>query len=149
MKRLWWIPIALLAAGLAAGEARKGKTGKEIGLVPVDVFDTAVPPAADRTGKDPGEGTPVPRPYPGAPPVISHAVGDFLPITREENACVLCHGDPDSGATLIPESHYVDLRNAPGQKREEIAGTRHVCTTCHVPQTGARLLVPNEFGRTP
>lgn len=145
MKRLWWIPIILLALGLAAGVAKDGKTAKEIGLSPADVFDTTVTDAAGRTEKDPGESEIVPAAFSGAPPVISHAIADFLPITVDENACMLCHGEPDSGATVVPDSHYYDLRNDPAEKRDEIAGTRQVCTACHVLQTGAKLLVVNEF----
>ena len=45
----------------------------------------------------------------------------------------------------IPARHYADPRNAPTLKRAEIAGSRYVCTACHVPQTDAKPLVANGF----
>jgi cytochrome c-type protein NapB len=51
------------------------------------------------------------------------------------------------GPVPIPASHYVDLRNAPAVKRAEIAGSRFVCTACHVPQTNAQPLVENGYTR--
>ena len=35
----------------------------------------------------------VPPAYAGSPPVISHGIDDFLPITAKQNACLDCHAD--------------------------------------------------------
>ena len=149
MKRLVFLAaVALTLSTLSlTGEEpdAKSRPANQLGLSRTDVFATPVAPPSRPNRLAPGEGEVVPRPYPGAPPVISHAVDDFLPITWEDNACVTCHGDPDMGATLLPESHYVDLRNAPKVVRKEIAGARYQCMLCHVPQGGATPPVGNRF----
>jgi cytochrome c-type protein NapB len=98
----------------------------------------------------PGDRPVRPRPYPGAAPAIPHGVSDFLPITKDQNACVDCHavaqkkkGEP----TPIPSSHFVDLRNAPEKRQEKVAGARWVCTACHVSQQDVAPLVKSPFPR--
>ena len=98
----------------------------------------------------PGERPVRPRPFPGAPPAIPHAIGDFLPITREANACVDCHGVAEKKPgepTPLPPSHYVDLRPAPAKRGEKVAGARWVCTACHLPQQDVKPLVGSPFPR--
>jgi cytochrome c-type protein NapB len=117
-----------------------------MGLSPSTVFDTPTPPTVERNAQEPGESEVAPRAYPGAPPVVSHITEDYLPITVDENLCLSCHGDPEGElAPAAPPSHYVDLRNAPDDKGDEIAGSRYVCTACHVPRTQAAPLVQNRF----
>jgi hypothetical protein len=41
------------------------------------------------------------------------------------------------GAPLAPPSDFVDMREAPGVARPQIAVSRWNCTACHVPQTNA------------
>jgi cytochrome c-type protein NapB len=144
--------VALALGGLslspgASGdeEEKKGKSGDEMGLSHESVFDTEAPPPSPHNDASPGDGAPLPRPYPDAPPVIPHGVDDFLPITREENMCLMCHGDPDMGAPVMPPSHYLDLRNAPTEPREEIAGSRYPCLLCHVVWSDVPPLVGNDF----
>jgi len=141
-----------LAAALAAGDEKKEEKGipdATLSLSRTGVFEVATPPAVVTTAPEAGESVPLARAHPEAPPVVPHAVADFLPITRDANACVDCHaveerveGEP----VPIPPSHYVDLRNAPGVRRDEIAGARWVCVSCHVARTDAAPLVPNPFG---
>lgn len=108
---------------------------------------------ADR-GQLPGQNPLLPRAYPGAPPQIPHAIGDFLPITAQSNMCVACHNRPDawdsrraSGTpTPIPRSHYTDQRNAPHKVTGQLIGARYNCNQCHVPQMKATPLVKNTFG---
>jgi nitrate reductase (cytochrome), electron transfer subunit len=150
----------LLAAALAAGCTSSGPTtagappqgapvpDTSLGLAKSSVFDTPTPPAVKANDSNPGELPVLPRPYVIAPPRIPHAVGDFLPITQKQNACLDCHavkekktGEP----TPIPASHYTDFRNAPGRLGGEVVGARYVCVSCHVAKTDAPNLVGNRF----
>jgi nitrate reductase cytochrome c-type subunit len=124
-----------------------GIPAREMGLSVGDVFEVPTPPAVEPSTVGPWEATPLPAAFPGAPPPIPHEIGEFLPITREDNWCLTCHGDPESDlARIIPPSHYTDLRNDPETVREEIPGARHTCLSCHVLQTDAEPAVGNRFG---
>lgn len=146
---------AVLAAACATGPpaAKKeapapGVTDAALGLEKSAVTGVPAPKSFEYQAKEPGDGKVLPRPFDSAPPLISHTVDGILPITRADNACVTCHAVDKAepgGPVPIPASHYVDLRNAPAVKRAEIAGSRFVCTVCHVPQTGAKALVANTF----
>ena len=131
----------------AAG-AVPGIQDSSLGLSKTSVFDVPAPKPVEYITAEPGKGQLVPRAYPGAPPVIPHAISDYLPISRDENACQTCHavterkpGEP----TPIPPSHYIDWRNAPTVTRQQITGSRWVCTSCHVPQARVEPLVGNTF----
>jgi cytochrome c-type protein NapB len=146
--RWWWIipgaTILLLAAGLAA-ESPPGTPDRAIGLLQGSVFDVPSPNPVVPAGGDPGDDPVLPRAFPGAPPLVPHQISDFLPVSRDENQCVDCHGVAEKVAgepTPIPDSHYIDLRRAPAERADRIAGARHVCVSCHVPQTSAAPLVP-------
>ena len=102
----------------------------------------------------PGTGNLLPRAYPGAPPQIPHNIEAFLPVTAKSNNCKMCHdnramrGKKVKGqATAIPDSHYTDVRHAPGKVTTELVGARYVCTQCHVPQANVKPLVDNIFGQ--
>jgi cytochrome c-type protein NapB len=123
-----------------------------LGLEKSAVTGVPVPKLSEYGTKDPGDGKLLPRPFALYPPLIPHSVDGLLPVTRAENGCLACHaidtartkvkpGDP----VPIPPSHYLDLRNAPTVKRADIAGSRYVCTACHVPQTDARGLAANRY----
>ena len=152
--------ILSLAAVLAAGcsssattpEASRVPMGPitdaELGLSKGSVFDVPTPPMVKANESNPGESPLLPRPYVVAPPRVPHAVGDFLPITQKQNACIDCHavkekkqGDP----TPIPPSHYTDYRNAPDHVGVQVAGARYVCVSCHAAKTDAPNLVENRF----
>jgi len=140
-----------LATALVAGDEKeeKGISDATLSLSRTSVFEVASPPAVVSTAPEAGESIPLARAHSEAPPVVPHAIGDFLPITREANACADCHAVEErvEGEPIpIPPSHYVDLRNAPGVRRDEVAGARWVCVSCHVPRTDAPPLVPNPFG---
>jgi len=142
---------ALLLAACAA-PSPKGIPADSIGLSKAGVEEVPEPPPYSPLAAEPGEATPQEPAYPGSPPVIAHAIADFLPITVDSNACVDCHGGSEGGAgepTPIPASHYVDLRNAPADTAEEVVGSRWVCTSCHAVQTDAAPLVVNTFQRSP
>lgn len=119
-----------------------------LGLSKTAVTANPVPPAVKLEDSSPGE-KPLPtRAFPGTPPVIPHAMGDFLPISPGSNACLDCHAvkkKVKGEATPIPASHYEDLRNAPGKRGEKVSGARFVCTACHVQRSDAAPLVGNAF----
>lgn len=141
----------LLAAAAAAGAAVSGEKGipdTSLGLSKTSVFDVPSPPAVAFNTSDPGERPVIPRIFDGSPPLIPHAIAEFLPITREDNQCIDCHQveeKEEGGPTPIPPSHFVDLRNAPDTRRDTVAGARYVCVTCHIPQTQTTPLVENGF----
>ena len=119
-----------------------------LGLVPGSVFDVPSPPAVKANESGPGETPVLPRPWPGAPPRISHGVEDFLPITANQNSCLECHAVKEKKAgeaTPIPVSHYTDYRNAPDRVDARVIGARYVCVSCHAATTDAPSLVQNRF----
>jgi nitrate reductase (cytochrome), electron transfer subunit len=138
-------------AGAPAQEPSTGTPDTALGLSKTSVFDVPAPPAYRSEDSTPGEKTPPPpRSFAGWPPVVPHGVSDFLPITRDANACIDCHGvkEKKTGeATPIPASHYTDLRRAPSRTGRQLAGTRQICTVCHVARTDAPPLVGNAFAR--
>ena len=140
--------ILSLAALLGAGCTSAPIADTELGLSKGSVFDVPTPPAVKPNERAPGEGPLVPRSYLIAPPRIPHAVADFLPITRSENACLDCHGAKDKKPgepTPIPPSHYTDLRLAPDHVGDKVAGARYVCVSCHAATTDAPSLMGNRF----
>jgi len=151
------IAIALLLAAVAFPASADDKKGPragsvkdtQLGLSKTSVFDVPSPPAYQAEDGAPG-GKPLPKRFSSEiPPVIPHAIGDFLPITRDANLCLECHelpGPKKKGEpTPLPRSHYVDWRHAPGQVQAKPAGARWMCTACHAPQTDAKPLVGNRF----
>jgi cytochrome c-type protein NapB len=137
---------ALTVAGTAPGRTPEAK----IGLSKGSAMDVQAPPRVKENESAPGDRRVRARAYPGAAPAVPHAVGDFLPITKDQNACVDCHavaekkkGEP----TPIPASHYTDLRNAPGVRADKVVGARWSCTACHVPQEDVAPLVKGPFPR--
>ena len=118
----------------------------EIGLAPGTAFEQPVQAPIAFNTVDPGESELREPPNPDFPPVIPHSVAGLEVITADENACLECH-DPaaagDMGAVAVPFSHFVDLRRSPRARGHEVVGSRWVCTSCHVAQTGAAPLVAN------
>lgn len=139
------------ASLLVAGPPAKPVPDQNLGLSRTSVFDVPAPPLYQDEASGPGE-KPLPkrinREY---PPVIPHSLADCLPITRSSNLCMDCHavsGPKKKGeATPIPASHFVDYRRAPEAKGAQVAGTRYVCISCHVPRTDAPPIVGNAFRR--
>jgi len=120
-----------------------------LGLSRTSVFDVPAPPLFHAEDSTPGEKPLPPRISTVAPPVIPHGIDAFDPIRRDANACVDCHqveGPKKAGeATPIPASHFYDLRRAPTVKGEKLAGTRWVCTACHVARTDAPPAVGSSY----
>ena len=159
MKKLITLCFMTLAAACAgssnietdgpAGEVEQaGIPAAQIGLPPDGVFQVPSPEPVNMNVSAPGEGALQERPYALAPPVISHGVADFLPITADDNMCAMCHGvgeKEEGGPTPMPESHYVDLRRESGKVGSEVAGARYNCLACHATMTDALPLVANDM----
>ena len=89
------------------------------------------------------------RPLPGSgiPPMISHAVDEYLPLTIAKNDCRDCHdkpaniGKPVAKSKAMPASasHYV--KDATGKL--QLMGMSFNCLSCHAPQAGVVPLVTN------
>ena len=141
---------AVGATSVAPAAAPAGTPDTQLGLAKGSVFDTLPPAEHAPAAAEPGGNRLLPRANAEAPPLVPHEVDEFLPITREANACVDCHAVAEreaGGPVPLPASHFVDLRNAPGVRREIVAGARWVCTSCHVVQTDAPPLVRNSADR--
>ena len=144
---------ALLTTGLCAASCASDPDlvlihDRDLGLSKTSVFEAPAPDPVAENQADPGELPPLPRAYETAPPRVPHNVVDLLPIKRNENWCLDCHlveTKEEGEATPIPQSHFVDLRNPSNELREQIAGARYICVTCHVAPTGADPLVDNLF----
>ena len=153
MKRqrtIWMLLLSLAVVGSVLAIAASGTPDRELGLSKSSVFEIPEPPAHSRNSSDPGDQPTVASDFPQQPVQVPHALTDFLPITLDENQCADCHAVEEKiegEATPIPESHYVDLRNAPDSVRDEIAGARYNCVVCHVSPGDNPPLVGNEFGQ--
>jgi cytochrome c-type protein NapB len=84
------------------------------------------------------------RNYPEQPPIIPHSI-DGYQLTLNANRCLDCHKrefTEGSGAPMISVTHFQDRD---GQVLADVTPRRYFCTECHVQQTDARPLVPNNF----
>ncbi|MBI3564501.1 MAG: nitrate reductase cytochrome c-type subunit [Elusimicrobia bacterium] len=123
------LTLALLAAALAAAAAGKVFSGQGL--------RTGAPGMNRWTDQAPGSTTVLPRPYPGAPPLIPHSI-DGLAVTRATNDCLGCHLEgaelgEGHAATKVPASHYTNPYTKE-TKTGEVVGTRYNCLQCHAPQ---------------
>lgn len=99
------------------------------------------PAATSYAGKRPGTQPTIARTYAQQPPVIPHAVDNFDEVTLAENQCLDCHGPANyvkKNSPKMGDSHFL----AAGKTFDS---SRHVCTSCHVPQVDAPALVENRF----
>lgn len=140
----------LLLLGIAVAQEL---ADEDLGLDKNSVFSTPDPIVPTTTQKDPGENSKLGSYFDAAPPLISHQIEDFLPITLAENLCQDCHDDPstigeeigEDEPTPMPQSHYTDLRRSPDEVSATPIGARYVCTQCHAPQSDAAPLVANTY----
>ena len=79
------------AAAVSYSSMQDGTPDDRMGLSKTSVFDDPAPPAANPNASDPGDNELRVRPNLVGPPVIPHAVADYVPITREDNLCLECH----------------------------------------------------------
>lgn len=139
------------------------------GLRKTDIYaeDDTVPSKTEYRSAQAGTSTKIKRAFQDAPPMIPHDVTDFLPITRENNACVSCHAPeiaPAMGATPIPSSHFLDMRprhlcdgvkfkkiidvtknETDVKKLTHLNQARYNCSQCHAPQSQGNPSVENLF----
>ena len=149
--------IALVTAAvvLLVGIAVADEVKEEPFGLSGSVFDIPNPIVPQSAAKEAGENEKLGSYFEGMPPMISHQVADYLPITAAENLCLDCHDLRDDiggeiGAdepTPMPESHYTDLRRPGSEAAEKPVGARYTCTQCHAPQTDAEPLVASTYGR--
>jgi cytochrome c-type protein NapB len=110
-------------------------TGAEQPMGPVPAPPLARPVTDDKR---------VMRNYPEQPPVIPHSI-DGYQLTLQTNRCLDCHRrqfTEASGAPMISVTHFMDRD---GQVLADVTPRRYFCNACHVPQTDAKPLVPNNF----
>ncbi|WLT31110.1 nitrate reductase cytochrome c-type subunit [Geothrix sp. PMB-07] len=141
--------LSCATALLLADSPAKPLRDRDLGLAKGSVFEVLAPPRYQDEASEPGVKKAPKRINAETPPVIPHGIADSLPITRSSNLCVDCHavsGPKKKGEpTPIPASHYLDLRRDPEHKAKQVAGSRMVCTLCHVARTDAPSLVANRF----
>lgn len=136
------LAIAAFAVGCATTTAI---SDSDFSFKKGSVFDAATPvPFAFEE-----EATALIRPLPGSgmPPMISHAIDEYLPLTLAKNECRDCHdkpaniGKPVAKNRAMPASasHYV--KDAGGKL--QLSGMSFNCLACHAPQAGVAPLVTN------
>lgn len=167
---------AMIAVTLsAANEAPKKLIDADsIGLrkASVEGEDTITPEKTNYSKNPAGSGKKIKRAYQDAPPMIPHDTEGMLPITINDNQCIMCHM-PDAakemgmGATPVPVSHLTNFRpyhklegegeneefkkitddmnnDTKIEKKDTLVGARFNCSACHAPQSDGKL-VDNNF----
>lgn len=125
-----------------------------MGLSKISVFDTPTPMVPNIEEVETGESERMPIAYSTLPPQVKHTFDEYLPITLDENECIDCHDrrkylerkgwDWKVGRKLpMPDDHYGSFNKQGGS--EDVAGSRYICTQCHVQQSDATPLVDNTF----
>ncbi len=111
--------------------------------VTTDINSTAesVAPAFTNPYKDAGN---IPITFPHQPPLVPHSIRG-LQVTKNTNQCLGCHSPEvaqTTGATRIPESHFMDRD---GKRTEGASPRRYFCLQCHVQQTDVNPIIQNKF----
>lgn len=152
----------------------KSQENKSFGLRDADLLDeTKVVSDETKYLTDPaGASTKIKRAFENAPPMISHDVEGMLPITIDNNQCIMCH-DPmlaeSMGATAIPKSHFTNFRedvniDKKGELQRDgkvvangsdlktiikpldhLSNARFNCSACHAPQSQSEIVPENNF----
>ena len=129
--------IAIFLLGACSGTT--GNVYREKGLV------TGKPGMNVYPGEEPGETSPLDRPYAIAPPLVPHSVAG-LAINQGANECLDCHlegVEVEEGhrAPKVPPSHF--RNDHTGEvKTGGVVGIRYICTQCHVPPADEGPPVP-------
>ncbi|WP_151900394.1 nitrate reductase cytochrome c-type subunit [Sulfurimonas sp. NW15] len=85
--------------------------------------EDVVPPKVEYHSAAPGTSKKFKRAYQDAPPMIPHDTTGMLPITKDNNQCLMCHMPdmaPSMGATPIPVSHFTNFRPHTSVKGDKI-----------------------------
>lgn len=144
MKRSALLTGLVIAA--LAGCASMAIDDATFGLRKSSVFEVVTPAPFGFEGAGAGQ---IIEPLAGSgmPPMISHPVDGYLPITAKANGCLGCHDRPQAigkvtakgQASPAPSSHYT--KGAQGAL--VLAGASYNCMACHAPQAGVQPLVNN------
>lgn len=100
-----------------------------------------VAPAFTHPYKDAGN---IPTTFPHQPPLVPHSIRG-LQVTKNVNQCLGCHSPdfaPTTGATQIPETHFMDRD---GNRTQGSSPRRYFCLQCHVQQTDVNPIIQNKF----
>ena len=128
-----------LAAAVAVTQEPMQASPRLVGT-PDPMASAEIPPVARPVTNDVRQM----RNYPEQPPIIPHAISGYQ-LTLNTNRCLECHRrefTASSGAPMISITHFMDRDY---QVLSDVAPRRYFCLQCHVPQTDARPLVPNDF----
>jgi cytochrome c-type protein NapB len=140
--RKFLLVVAVSAAAIGAAASGKAFSGKGL--------QTGKPGMNTYTDQTPGNTAPLPRPYPGAPPLIPHSV-EGLSITRAANDCLGCHLEgmevaEGHKATKMPASHFANPFTMEARIDRPV-GICYNCLQCHAPQAvGAEPPVAQQRG---
>lgn len=142
MRRLIpWMMVVLSAAAWAQQGARP-ISDASLGLSKGSVFDTPNPLVFDYEGGPPI----VAQPSAFSPPLITHPIAGYTPITAGSNMCLSCHERPadigkraDKGEPqAISRNHYLG-----SGKDVKLNRAFYDCLICHAPQANVQPLVGN------
>lgn len=154
--------------------ASKTVSEESLGLRTTNLYseDTTTGDKTQYGSKPAGSSTKIARAFENAPPMIPHDVEGMLPITIDNNQCIMCH-DPavaeSMGATPVPKTHLTSFRpetklTSDGVMLQEgkhlentidiktvekpldsLAGARFNCSQCHAPQSEGTKAPKNNF----
>jgi hypothetical protein len=141
------IAAALAAVPLAGAQGGKPVDDASLGLQKGSVFDVPTPQpfSLDGSGvKGAAKGAFA------APPLVPHAVADYVPITIDKNACLDCHEKPGArkvkgGVPGAPAGHYA--KGGTGKPR--VSGDYYNCELCHAPGADVPDPVANKAPKPP
>jgi cytochrome c-type protein NapB len=150
----WLLVLSMLPAfvtgSVMADKEKESGDGIDIYFRSSDLGALSSQALAAYPDTDAGEAQNFDRAFPDAPPQIPHTVEDMLPITREDNECLVCH-HPENALEKqdvpLPESHFQRAMMAKGkqgqpmvwvvkgyEQAKDVVGTRYNCSMCHTPQ---------------
>ena len=128
--------LALILTALAGFAVAETQVAKDINSTV-----ESVAPAYTNPVKDAGN---IATTFPFQPPLVPHSIRG-LQVTANANQCLGCHSpevSPTTGATRVPESHFMDRD---GKRTEGTSPRRYFCLQCHVQQTEVNPIVQNKF----
>ena len=139
---LW---ASLFSVSVLAAEENPNNVPLEKEGIPVANAAENVAPAVHNVPKE--QNAPALN-YVNQPPLIPHSVSG-MQVTKNVNQCLNCHSAENSritGATRISPTHFM---SRDGAISPNASPRRYFCLQCHVPQTDAKAIVPNEFKPLP
>lgn len=148
-KKVWTMAAMLFASMMAAPVMAADENPNNDGLEKEGVkLEQAAENVAPQIHNVPKEGGLPALNYVNQPPLIPHSVNG-MQVTKNVNQCLNCHSAENSrvtGATRISPTHFM---GRDGKISANTSPRRYFCLQCHVPQTNAKAIVPNEFKPLP